>query len=64
MTDKVATYDVYLGDLKLDFQVKGGASCLDDEALDIAARFISKKMKYIVRPLPYRLREAYGTTEH
>lgn len=42
-------YDVYLGDIKLDFQVgrhptlTGDAS--EDEALDLAARFIAKMAK-------------------
>lgn len=46
-SDAAGKYDVYLGDLKLDFQVgrhpdltEGDAS--DDEALDFAARFIVK----------------------
>lgn len=40
-------YDVYLGDLKLDFQVRRHPQITDDkvsdeEALDLAARFIVK----------------------
>lgn len=47
-------YDVYLGDLKLDFQVRRHPDLKDEDvsendALDLAARFISKRTKYIVR---------------
>lgn len=47
-------YDVYLGDLKLGFQVRRHPDLKDEDvsendALDLAARFISKRTKYIVR---------------
>lgn len=47
-------YDVYLGDIKLYFQVRRHPDLKDEDvsendALDLAARFISKRTKYLVR---------------
>ena len=49
-SDAAGKYDVYLGDLKLDFQVGRHPDIAEDEAseseaLDFAARFIAKLAK-------------------
>ena len=66
--DKEGMYDVYLGDLKLDFQVgrhptlTGDAS--EDEALALAARFIAKSMRQVARSLYNKKKDAGHVEAH
>lgn len=60
-------YDVYLGDLKLDFQVRRHLSITadkvsDEEALDLAARFIVEMAKSFAQSrMNKQKKEAEGT---